>query len=103
VPLAEVGDRAKVGHVAGHDHHEAARRHEDQGECLQAADATDAGEDKLHGNKPGDEKPKWVSDKHKRLAKLREAKAEAEARLPPAAGHRSTSACRSASRCFMRP
>jgi hypothetical protein len=49
---------------------------------LAAAEAADAEEDELYGDKRGDELPDWVADKEKRLAKIREAKAalEAEAR-----------------------
>jgi hypothetical protein len=49
---------------------------------LKAAEAADAEEDKLYGDKRGDEMPDWVADKEKRLQKIREAKAalEAEAR-----------------------
>ena len=39
---------------------------------LAAAGAADGEEDKLHGNKRGDELPDWVADKQKRLAKIRE-------------------------------
>ena len=46
---------------------------------LAAAEAADAEEDRLYGNKRGDEMPDWVADKQKRLAKIREAKAELEA------------------------
>ena len=49
---------------------------------LNAAEAADAEEDALYGDKRGDEMPDWVADKQKRLEKIREAKAalEAEAR-----------------------
>lgn len=50
---------------------------------LEAAAAADAEEDRLYGSdKRGDEMPDWVKDKHKRIEKIREAKAalEAEAR-----------------------
>ena len=52
---------------------------------LKAAEAADAEEDKLYGDKRGDEMPDWVADKQKRLAKIREAKAalEAEAKAAP--------------------
>ena len=46
---------------------------------FQAAEAADAEEDKLHGARRGDEMPDWVSNKQKRLAKIRQAKAELEA------------------------
>ena len=46
---------------------------------LKAAEAADAEEDKLYGDKRGDEMPDWVADKQKRLAKIREAKAALEA------------------------
>ena len=52
---------------------------------LQAAEAADAEEDKLHGNKRGDELPKWVTDKQSRIEKIRAAKAELEAEAKAAA------------------
>ena len=52
---------------------------------LAAAEAADAEEDKLHGARRGDELPKWVADKDKRLAKIRAAKAELEAEAKAAA------------------
>ena len=52
---------------------------------LAAAEAADAQEDKLHGTKRGDEMPDWVANKEKRLAKIREAKAELEADAKAAA------------------
>ena len=52
---------------------------------LEAAEAADAEEDKLHGHKRGDEMPDWVADKQKRLAKIRQAKAELEAEAKAAA------------------
>ncbi len=52
---------------------------------LEAAEAADAEEDRLYGNKRGDEMPDWVADKQKRLAKIREAKAELEAEAKAAA------------------
>jgi transposase len=52
---------------------------------LAAAEAADAEEDRLHGAKRGDEMPKWIADKAKRLAKLREAKAALEAEAKAAA------------------
>jgi transposase len=52
---------------------------------LEAAEAADAEEDKLHGQKRGDEMPDWVADKQKRLEKIREAKAELEAEAKAAA------------------
>jgi transposase len=52
---------------------------------LAAAEAADAEEDKLHGDKRGDEMPNWVADKEKRLAKIREAKAALEAEAKTAA------------------
>jgi transposase len=50
---------------------------------LEAAEAADREEDKLYGERRGDEMPDWVADKEKRLEKIRAAKAEleAEARL----------------------
>ncbi|HXF54356.1 MAG TPA: transposase, partial [Hyphomicrobiaceae bacterium] len=52
---------------------------------LEAAEAADAEEDRLYGDKRGDEMPAWVADKEKRLAKIREAKAELEAEAKAAA------------------
>jgi transposase len=52
---------------------------------LAAAEAADAQEDKLHGNKRGDEMPDWVADRQKRLAKIREAKAALEEEAKTAA------------------
>lgn len=52
---------------------------------LAAAEAADAEEDRLYGNKRGDEMPDWVADKEKRLAKIRAAKAELEAEAKAAA------------------
>lgn len=47
---------------------------------LKAAETADAAEDKAFGaDKRGDEMPDWVADKQKRLAKIRQAKAELEA------------------------
>jgi transposase len=50
---------------------------------LAAAEAADAEEDKLYGQKRGDETPDWVADKQRRLEKIREAKAELEAEPKP--------------------
>jgi transposase len=52
---------------------------------LKAAEAADREEDKLYGDKRGDEMPDWVSDKEKRLEKIRAAKAELEAEAKAAA------------------
>jgi transposase len=52
---------------------------------LKAAEAADAEEDKLHGDRRGDEMPAWVADKQKRLAKIRAAKAALEAEAKAAA------------------
>jgi transposase len=52
---------------------------------LAAAEAADAEEDRLYGARRGDEMPKWIADKQKRLAKLRAAKAELEAEAKAAA------------------
>src|SRR5262249_59588816 len=49
------------------------------------AEAADAEEDKLYGDKRGDEMPDWVADKQKRLEKIRAAKAELEAEAKAAA------------------
>ena len=52
---------------------------------LKAAEAADAEEDKLYGDKRGDEMPEWVANKQKRLEKIRAAKAELEAEAKAAA------------------
>jgi transposase len=52
---------------------------------LAAADAADAEEDKLYGEKRGDEMPAWVADKQQRIEKIRAAKAELEAEAKAAA------------------
>jgi transposase len=52
---------------------------------LAAAEAADREEDRLYGEKRGDELPGWVADKQKRLAKIRQAKAELEAEAKAAA------------------
>ena len=52
---------------------------------LVAAEAADAEEDKLYGQKRGDEMPDWVAAKQRRLEKIREAKAELEAEAKAAA------------------
>lgn len=52
---------------------------------LKAAEGVDAEEDKLYGDKRGDELPDWVADKQRRLEKLRAAKAELEAEAEAAA------------------
>ncbi|MBU2580116.1 MAG: IS1182 family transposase [Alphaproteobacteria bacterium] len=52
---------------------------------LAAAEAADAEEDTIHGNRRGDEMPGWVADKQKRLEKIRKAKAALEAEAKAAA------------------
>ncbi|MGE0699971.1 MAG: IS1182 family transposase [Hyphomicrobiaceae bacterium] len=52
---------------------------------LAAAEAADAEEDRAHGTRRGDEMPRWVADKQKRLAKIKAAKAELEAEAKAAA------------------
>ena len=52
---------------------------------LAAAEAADTEEDKLHGAKRGDEMPKWVADKRRRIEKFRAARAELEAEAKAAA------------------
>jgi len=52
---------------------------------LKAAEAADAEEDRLYGDRRGDEMPDWVADKQKRLEKIRAAKAELEAEAEAAA------------------
>ena len=52
---------------------------------LKAAEAADAEEDRLYGDRRGDELPAWVADKQKRLARIAAAKAELEAEAEAAA------------------
>jgi hypothetical protein len=52
---------------------------------LKAAEAADRDEDKLSGQKRGDELSDWVADKQRRLEKIREAKAALEAEAKAAA------------------
>jgi transposase len=52
---------------------------------LAAAEAADREEDRLHGDRRGDEMPGWVADKGKRLEKIRQANAELEAEAKAAA------------------
>jgi transposase len=52
---------------------------------FKAAAAADAEEDKLYGDKRGDELPDWVADKQKRLEKIGEAKLALEAEAKAAA------------------
>ena len=52
---------------------------------LKAAEAADQEEDKLYGDRRGDELPDWVADKQKFLEKIGQAKAELEAEAKTAA------------------
>jgi hypothetical protein len=52
---------------------------------LAAAEAADAEDHRLHGNKRGEELPDWVADKQKRIARIAEAKTELEAEAKAAA------------------
>ena len=52
---------------------------------LKAAEAADREEDRLLGDKRGEDLPDWVADKQKRLEKIRQAKAELEAEAEAAA------------------
>jgi transposase len=52
---------------------------------LKAAEAADREEDRLLGDKRGEQLPDWVADKQKRLEKIRQAKAELEAEAEAAA------------------
>ena len=55
---------------------------------LEAAEAADAQEDKLHGaSRRGDEMPGWIADKQKRLAKIRQAREALEAEAAAAAAN----------------
>jgi transposase len=102
--LAEKAGLAKLGHVAldgtkikanASKHkamsYERMKRRETElraevDRWLEAAQAADAQEDKLHGaSRRGDEMPGWIGDKQKRLAKIREAKQALEAEAAAAA------------------
>ncbi len=102
--LAEKAGLAKLGHVAldgtkikaNASKHKAmsyermkTREAELQAEVdrwLEAAEAADAQEDKLHGaTRRGDEMPDWIANKQKRLAKIKEAKQALEAEAAAAA------------------
>jgi Transposase DDE domain len=101
--LAEKAGLVRLGHVAldgtkikaNASKHKAMsyahmkRRHDElQAEVdrwLAAAEAADAAEDALHGDKRGDELPDWVTDKQKRIARIAQAKAELEAEAKAAA------------------
>jgi len=101
--LAEKAGLAKLGHVAldgtkikaNASKHKAmsyARMKQREAELqaevdrwLKAAEAADADEDTVHGDKRGDEMPAWVADKEKRLAKIRAAMAALEADAKSAA------------------
>jgi transposase len=93
--LCEAAGLAKLGHVAidGTKIKANASKHKKREAELQAevdrwlaaAEAADAEEDRLHGAGRGDEMPRWIADKEKRLAKLRAAKAEMEAEAKAAA------------------
>src|SRR5579864_3895152 len=101
--LAEQAGLVKLGHVALDDakikanaskhkamSYERMNKREAELEAevdrwLTAAEAADAEEDKLYGQKRGDEMPDWVADKQRRLEKIREAKAELEAQAKAAA------------------
>jgi transposase len=52
---------------------------------LQAAEASDRADDKMYGERRGDELPDWVADKQKFLEKIGQAKAELEAEAKAAA------------------
>lgn len=52
---------------------------------LEAAEAADREEDKLYGDRRGDEMPDWVADKQRRLERIRQAKAALEAEAKAAA------------------
>jgi transposase len=96
--LAEKAGLAKLGHVAldGTKIKASASKHKamsyermktretelraEVDRWLEAAEATDAQEDKLHGaSRRGDELPSWIAGKQKRLAKIRGARQALEA------------------------
>ena len=70
---------------------------------LKAAAAADAEEDKLYGDKRGDEMPDWIADKHKRLETIRAAKAELEAEAKAAAAEERRRAAAEEKRKAQRP
>ena len=101
--LAERAGLVKLGHVAldgtkikanaskhkamsyGHMKKREAELKAEVDRWLEAAEAADREEDALYGDRRGDEMPDWVADKHKRLEKIRQAKAELEAEARAAA------------------
>jgi hypothetical protein len=101
--LAEKAGLVRLGHVAldgtkikanaskhkamsyGHMKKRQAELQAEVDRWLAAAEAADAEDDKLHGNKRDDELPDWVADKQKRIAKIAEAKAALEAEAKAAA------------------
>ena len=101
--LAEKAGLVRLGHVAldgtkikanaskhkamsyGHMKKRQAELQAEVDRWLAAAEAADAEDDKLYGNKRGDELPDWVADKQKRIARIAEAKAELEAEAKAAA------------------
>ena len=98
--LAEKAGLVKLGHVAldgtkikaNASKHKAMsyermkkREAELKAEVDRWLEAADAEEDKLYGDKRGDEMPDWVADKQKRLQKIAEAKAALEAEAKAAA------------------
>jgi transposase len=101
--LAEKAGLVRLGHVAldgtkikanaskhkamsyGHMKKRQAELQAEVDRWLAAAEAADAEEDKLYGDKRGDELPDWVADKQKRIAKIAQAKAELEAEAKAAA------------------
>ncbi len=101
--LAEKAGLVKLGHVAldgtkvkanasrhkamsyGHMKKREAALKAEVDRWLAAAEAADREEDKLYGERRGDELPDWVADKQKRLEKIGQAKAELEAEARAAA------------------
>ena len=101
--LAEKAGLVRLGHVAldgtkikanaskhkamsyGHMKKRQAELQAEVDRWLAAAEAADAEDDRLHGNKRGDELPAWVADKQKRIERIAIAKAELEAEAKAAA------------------
>lgn len=101
--LCEKAGLVKLGHVAldgtkikanaskhkamsyGRMEERAAELETEVANWLSAAEAADAEEDKLYGDKTGEEMPHWVADKQRRAEKIRQAKAELEAEAKAAA------------------
>ena len=101
--LAETAGLVKLGHVAldgtkiranaskhkamsyAHMKKREAELRAEVDRWLEAAEVADREEDRLYGERRGDEMPEWVADKQKRLQKIAAAKAELETQALAAA------------------